>query len=194
MGAFVHQVILSAAKIGAARRGLRVSRVRALPAAAGLGLVVAFAASCSSSGPPFIPAPAGVRELPDVQANPLPPLSSFVTESNGDRVATVSSDFLFDLDSATLRSDSKTSLSKVLPAIRNSTGQVSVIGFTDGLGTGPANLHLSKARAVSVRTWLVSEGVSAARIVVSGKGEAGAKKGVADARARRVEIVLKGTT
>ncbi len=190
----MHQAILSATKISAARRGRAFLRARSLAVTAGLGLVAIFATACASSGPVFVPAPTAVRGLPSVAPNPLPPLSSFVTMSNGDRVATVSSDFLFDLDSATLRADSRTSLSKVLPAIRNSAGRVSVIGFTDGLGSAATNLRLSVARAASVKTWLVSQGISARRIVVSGEGEAGAKKNLADARSRRVEIVLKGTT
>lgn len=188
MGASVHLAITSAAKIGAARRGLAITRVCLLSVIAGV-----LAAGCSSGGPTFTPAPTAVRELPSVAADPLPPLSSFVTQSNGDRVATVNADYLFDLGSAQLRPISKTALAKVLPAVLNSTGKVAVDGYTDGLGTFAANQTLSLKRAQAVKSWLISQGVPASRIVATGKGEWGAKNNVASEKARRVEITLKGT-
>lgn len=183
----MHLAITSAAKIGAARRGLALARVCIL------GMIAAtLAAGCSSAGPPFTPAAPAVRELPSVAPDPLPPLSSFVTLRNGDRVATVNADYLFDLGSATLRQTSKTALSKVLPAVLSSSGKVAVDGYTDGLGTFAANQTLSLERAQAVKAWLVAQGVAASRIVATGKGEWGAKNNVASEKARRVEITLKG--
>lgn len=171
---------------GGARRGAPVAFAGPVAAA----VMAVAVAGCAAPSAPFTPAAPAVRELPSVAPNPLPPLASFTTEANGTRVANVSADYLFALDSYDLLPESQAALAKILPTIRASTGAIRVIGFTDGTGTASANLDLSRRRAAAVRAWLISQGVPAARIAAGGKGSAGVKSGVADPSARRVEIVL----
>ena len=48
---------------------------------------------------------------------------------------------------------------------------VLIEGHTDAVGSGPANLTLSKKRAEAVRNYLVGQGVAAERLHVAGRGE-----------------------
>lgn len=75
---------------------------------------------------------------------------------------------------------------------------VRVIGHTDSTGSDAINLPLSVQRAQSVRDYLASRGVPAARILIDGVGSS---RPVADnttevgrARNRRVEILLSDTS
>jgi OOP family OmpA-OmpF porin len=51
------------------------------------------------------------------------------------------------------------------------TSKVVVGGYTDSVGDAKANMRLSRARANSVKVFLVKQGVSAARLIVRGYGE-----------------------
>jgi outer membrane protein OmpA-like peptidoglycan-associated protein len=72
--------------------------------------------------------------------------------------------------------------------------QIVVEGHTDSRGSNAYNENLSRKRAEAVRTFLISKGISANRIVAVGKGESQpvANNRTADGRAnnRRVEIVV----
>jgi outer membrane protein OmpA-like peptidoglycan-associated protein len=57
-----------------------------------------------------------------------------------------------------------------LKAARNQT--VVIGGYTDNVGDSKANLRLSRARANSVKVFLVKQGVNAKRLIVKGYGEA----------------------
>lgn len=48
---------------------------------------------------------------------------------------------------------------------------VLIEGHTDAVGSGPANLSLSKKRAEVVRNYLVGQGIAAERLHVAGRGE-----------------------
>jgi len=102
-----------------------------------------------------------------------------------------------------------TGKSELLPAARDQLDQVAaalkdqgdlkpmvVEGYTDSVGSDATNLKLSKDRAESVRTYLVSKGVPAERISAVGKGKANpvAPNDTAEGRAnnRRVEIIVGG--
>ncbi len=67
-------------------------------------------------------------------------------------------------------------------------------GYTDNIGTEPANQALSEKRANRVRDFLVSQGVDTARIKVFGRGETNfvASNDTAEGRAqnRRIEIIF----
>jgi OOP family OmpA-OmpF porin len=62
------------------------------------------------------------------------------------------------------------SLAVPLKAAGNS--KVVVGGYTDNVGDASANLKLSRARANSVKVFLVKRGVKPARLIVRGYGEA----------------------
>ncbi|WP_255649951.1 hypothetical protein [Frankia sp. ArI3] len=66
--------------------------------------LVGLAAGCSASDTvSFTPAPHATRVAPTVEADPLPPLSKFITQPDGSQVTTVSADYLFDSNSSELR-------------------------------------------------------------------------------------------
>lgn len=78
----------------------------------------------------------------------------------------------FDLDSAKLRSDSRQTLDALLDAlITESAWRIGIEGHTDAQGADDYNFELSAARAGSVRSWLVDQGVNTNRIETIGKGE-----------------------
>ncbi|WP_082121182.1 OmpA family protein [Dyella japonica] len=63
-------------------------------------------------------------------------------------------------------------LNKIASQLRQSTGAtVQVIGHTDILGNSASNLTLSQNRAMSVRSYLISHGVSPASVSAVGVGE-----------------------
>ena len=63
-------------------------------------------------------------------------------------------------------------LALVAPLKAAGTQTVVVGGYTDNVGDAKANLRLSKARANSVKVFLVKRGVNAKRLIVKGNGEA----------------------
>lgn len=101
---------------------------------------------------------------------------------------------LFDLDSATIRPESKPVLDDVLGVLKGEPGwKVTIEGHTDSTGGDSHNLELSQKRADSVKAYLVAGGIEAARLRTQGFGEG---KPVADnatelgrAQNRRVELV-----
>lgn len=124
-------------------------------------------------------------------ADPLPPLSKFITQPDGSQVSTVSADYLFDSGSSELRGEAVTALQQILPAVREHAGRIEIIGYSDGLGNSEDNQKLSEGRAKAVEAWLGTQGIPSSVLEVEGKGEEGAADGVADASRRRVEIVLR---
>lgn len=98
--------------------------------------------------------------------------------STGHAVATASplvsmNNIRFDLDSAALTAPSKRQLDEVAAALNTPNlreYRVSVEGHTCNLGSREHNQALSEARAASVREYLASKGVDAARIQTRGWG------------------------
>jgi outer membrane protein OmpA-like peptidoglycan-associated protein len=72
---------------------------------------------------------------------------------------------------------------------------VTVVGHTDLVGTDQANDALSQQRAETVRAALIARGVAPENIVAIGRGKrepiAPTADGVAEARNRRVEIIVR---
>lgn len=107
----------------------------------------------------------------------------------------VSATALFDFDKATLKDQGKAELTNLGDAI-NSKGasiiDVNVVGHTDSMGAEDYNQALSERRAMAVKEFIVSRGVDAGIIDVSGKGESepAASNDTEEGRAlnRRVEI------
>jgi outer membrane protein OmpA-like peptidoglycan-associated protein len=99
----------------------------------------------------------------------------------------------FETNSAKLTHGSHATLDKVAESLRDSPDvRVEIAGHTDSSGSDSHNLTLSKARAESVRDYLVREGVESSRLVAKGYGETRPieDNGTAAGRAknRRVEL------
>lgn len=102
---------------------------------------------------------------------------------------------LFKVDSAGLSPDGMQSLFRLVTFLKDfSEREVVVEGYTDSTGSGVYNLKLSQQRADSVRSFLISNGISPDRIVARGYGEAYpvAPNNTAAGRQqnRRVEIII----
>ncbi|GAB2855808.1 hypothetical protein GCM10022221_64230 [Actinocorallia aurea] len=107
----------------------------------------------------------------------------------------ISSDVLFEFDSATLTPQAKTHLARI--AARLTGGGTRVAGYTDSLGAPAYNLALSRRRANAVKDALAALGVQG--LTARGLGEAdpiapntigGKDNPSGRAENRRVEIVF----
>jgi len=126
-------------------------------------------------------------------------LETTVNPRTGNTTVHLPSDVFFDPGQAMLKSSAKTSLDKVVAALKKKfvTRRIIVEGHTDKtpirVSKWASNQELSEARADAVKQYLVAHGVEAGRINTKGYGEA--KPRSPDlAKNRRVEIVvLTGT-
>jgi len=103
----------------------------------------------------------------------------------------------FDFDQSDIRPDAKPILNAAIDVLREEPDiDVSVQGYTDSIGTEAYNQGLSQRRAESVRRYLVTGGISAARLTAVGYGESNpvATNATGDGRAqnRRVELRVLG--
>lgn len=107
-------------------------------------------------------------------------------------------DVLFATGKADLKGGVTSNLGK-LAAFLNQYQDRSVIieGHTDSVGPESANFSLSQRRADSVKSYLMSQGVSATRLVSSGLGEgapvAGNDSATGRQQNRRVEVIIANT-
>ena len=121
-------------------------------------------------------------------------------EGRRDVRLTLSADVLFAFDSARLSPRARSRLAAAAAEIRRLHPEaVSIVGHTDSKGSAGYNLALSRRRATSVRSALVTAlGGSAPRVTASGRGESdpavsntdaeGNDSPAGRARNRRVEI------
>jgi outer membrane protein OmpA-like peptidoglycan-associated protein len=102
----------------------------------------------------------------------------------------------FETDKARLTTNAETILDDVAAALQAHPDiQIEISGHTDSRGSDDHNQALSEARAASVKTYLVSKEIAAARITTVGNGES---RPVADndseegwERNRRVELKVR---
>ncbi|HEU4522213.1 MAG TPA: OmpA family protein [Thermoanaerobaculia bacterium] len=117
--------------------------------------------------------------------------------SEGEIEVRLTSDILFDFNSAALRPESRQTLRDLSDTFARyaDINYIEVEGHTDSVGSDDYNLDLSRRRATSVRDYLVSQGVSTSNIVARGYGETQPKSSndTAEGRQlnRRVEINIK---
>ena len=123
------------------------------------------------------------------KAPPAPPPAPVYQKS------TLSSEALFDHDKSVLKPEGQAALHELNESIKAKGARVvdiDVIGHTDSDGTEEYNQALSERRAQAVRDYMVSEGVDASIIDVSGQGESNpiASNATKEGRAenRRVDI------
>ncbi len=86
----------------------------------------------------------------------------------------ISADALFAFDSAELSGKGRARLDEVVASLGARMGAVSltVVGFTDRIGSDAYNLRLSQRRANAVRDYLVARGVPAGSVRAEGQGSA----------------------
>lgn len=106
-------------------------------------------------------------------------------------------DVLFETGKYALSADAQLKLAKLCGIIQAHPGlNLAIEGYTDTTGTADFNLKLSQQRADVVRTFLISQGLSADTITAKGLGEASpvADNNTAAGRKlnRRVEIIVSG--
>ena len=77
----------------------------------------------------------------------------------------------FDFGKSTIRSKSYPSLNRVVELLIKKGISLKLAGHTDNVGSDAANMKLSKDRAESVKSYLVSQGVNSSRIEATGYGE-----------------------
>jgi outer membrane protein OmpA-like peptidoglycan-associated protein len=116
--------------------------------------------------------------------------------SEGEISVRLTSDVLFDFDSAALRPESRTTLRELGENFRQyPDNQLIIEGHTDSVGTEAYNQRLSEQRAANVADYLIDQGVQASNVVVYGFGEARPKASndTAEGRQlnRRVEIHIR---
>ena len=116
--------------------------------------------------------------------------------SEGEIEVRLTNDILFDLNSAALRSTSRTTLNELASNFAQyPDNQIIVEGHTDSSGTDAHNQRLSEQRAGNVADYLIDRGVSARNVVVYGYGESDPKSSndTAEGRQlnRRVEIHIR---
>jgi outer membrane protein OmpA-like peptidoglycan-associated protein len=116
--------------------------------------------------------------------------------SEGEIAVRLTNDILFDTDSYSLRSASRTTLNDLAQNFRQyPDNRINVEGHTDSTGSDAHNQMLSENRAASVADYLIDQGVSSGKVVVYGFGEARPKASNETAEGRqlnrRVEIHIQ---
>ncbi len=99
------------------------------------------------------------------------PVRVVVTEEDRRVVAEAIRNLEFDFGKATIRSTSYASLNRVADLLKSKDFSLKLAGHTDDVGSDAANLKLSKDRAESVKSYLVSQGANPSRIEATGYGE-----------------------
>lgn len=144
--------------------------------------------------------PAGVKV--DGSGCPLPAKDTtivkeqkyYVTEEDKKVVNEAIKNLEFDFGKATIRSTSFASLNRVAGILVQKGFSLKLAGHTDNVGSDDANMKLSKARAESVKQYLVSQGANPSRIEAVGYGETqpitSNKTAAGRQKNRRVEFTL----
>ncbi len=117
-----------------------------------------------------------------------------VTEEDRKVVNEAIKNLEFDLNKATIRAKSFASLNRVAALLVQKNFSLKLAGHTDNTGSKELNLRLSKARAESVKAYLVAQGANASRIEATGYGMgqpiASNKTAAGRQKNRRVEFTL----
>jgi len=165
-----------------------------------LALLVSITFSCKTkkiaakvAAPDPVEKPMGDTEL-DKMKKELPDEEIERTE-NGIKF-TFSSEILFPTNSSYLSESAKSRLEDVAKILKAKEGnrKIQIDGHSDATGTPEYNIWLSEKRAVSVKTFLVAQGIDEKRIQTSGKGAnlpvATNKTKEGRLKNRRVEVTL----
>ncbi|HEY0056563.1 MAG TPA: OmpA family protein [Pedobacter sp.] len=122
------------------------------------------------------------------------PVRVVVTEEDRRVVAEAIKNLEFDFGKATIRPSSFPSLKRVADLLVAKNFSLKLAGHTDNVGSDAANLRLSKNRAESVKSYLVSQGANPSRVEATGYGETQPittnKTDIGRQKNRRVEFTL----
>ena len=115
--------------------------------------------------------PAGTKV--DGSGCPLPKVETKVIVTEEDRrvVREAIKNLEFDFGKATIREHSYPSLERVARLLIDKNFSLKLAGHTDNVGSAEANMRLSKDRAESIKSFLVSKGANASRIEATGYGK-----------------------
>ncbi|WP_423149208.1 OmpA family protein [Rubrolithibacter danxiaensis] len=120
--------------------------------------------------------------------------TTVITEEDKRVVRDAIKNLEFDFGKATIRSKSYPTLDRVANLLVQKNFSLKLSGHTDNVGSSEANLRLSKARAESVKEYLVSKGANPSRIEATGYGESqpisSNKTAAGRQNNRRVEFTL----
>jgi OOP family OmpA-OmpF porin len=118
-----------------------------------------------------------------------------VTESDRRVVGEAIKNLEFELGKATIKEKSYETLNRVAELLKEKEFSLKLAGHTDNTGSMNTNMALSKARAESVKSYLVSQGANASLIEATGYGPnqpiASNKTAAGRQQNRRVEFSLK---
>jgi OOP family OmpA-OmpF porin len=127
-------------------------------------------------------------------AKPAENVKVYVTEEDRKVVKEAIRNLEFDFGKATIRDHSFPSLDRVAQLLIDKNFSLKLAGHTDNVGSGDANLKLSKDRAEAIKSYLVSKGVNASRVEATGYGKtqpiASNKTAAGRQKNRRVEFTL----
>lgn len=109
-----------------------------------------------------VPAAMAAKTVPAMEAAPVAAATAPMS---------VSADGLFDFGKSTLRKGADTYLAPIAAKLKaKANAKVTINGHTDRLGSAKLNMKLSKARAESVKAYMVGAGLTAAQITTQGMG------------------------
>lgn len=134
------------------------------------------------------------KAVSEASPRPTRPLSP-ATPSPAAQQVTLSSDALFDFDSAELKAEGRRNLDELIAQIKTVPLDVAIaVGHTDARGSAAYNQRLSERRAESIKAYMVNQGIPSQRIRTEGRGETQpvASNATPEGRAknRRVEVTV----
>ncbi len=146
--------------------------------------------------PPPKPSAPAMPSAPAAPGKPTAPAAKPAPASVKQAVV-IQADALFDFDKSVVRADGMKSIDAALAKLAGvNVEMVIATGHTDSIGTEAYNQKLSDRRAAAVKAYLVTKGISAAKITILGKGEsqpvATNKTKEGRQKNRRVDIEFKG--
>jgi outer membrane protein OmpA-like peptidoglycan-associated protein len=84
---------------------------------------------------------------------------------------TIGTDTLFDFDKATLKAGGKDKLDDLASKVQGANIDITIVGYTDLIGSDAYNIRLSLRRAQAVRAYLIGKGLQGSHITALGKGK-----------------------
>jgi OOP family OmpA-OmpF porin len=134
---------------------------------------------------------------PAAPVAPAPAAAAAPAPSSVKQAVTIQAEALFDFDKSVLKPAGMKSIDEAIAKMKTlDVDAVIATGHTDSVGTDAYNQKLSERRANSVKEYMVSKGIPAAKITTLGKGEtqpiATNKTAEGRAKNRRVDIEFKG--